>query len=202
MKLKDIPWWGQLALAAAVGAILIFSQFKMGPGDFSKKQKKITGLTETLEKKQAEIRKGRQAVAKLDRLERDIASLENKLTDLRQILPTEPEMGDLLKWIKSLADQTNLDLKTFHPGARIEREFLLEQPIKMQVAGSYHQLGMFFDRISKYARIINVEGVRINPNRNRTGSRRAIQTTILSQFVAKTYIYHEDGEASGQGGGA
>ena len=69
----------------------------------------------------------------------------------------------------------------------------------MQVVGNYHQLGLFYDRISKYARIINVEDVRINPNMD-----RKVKATIRADFVAKTYIYKEEKAApqKGPGGGA
>src|SRR5256885_3901486 len=50
-------------------------------------------------------------VAKLPQLEAEIARLRKTLADLKEILPTEPESGELLKWIKNLADQSNLDLK-------------------------------------------------------------------------------------------
>ena len=67
----------------------------------------------------------------------------------------------------------------------------------MEVYGNYHQLGMFFDRVSKYARIINVENVRVQPNRNRES-----RSTIQSKFVAKTYIYNETEAEQAQGGDA
>lgn len=198
MNLKNLPPMGQLGLALAVGVGLIFLQFKMAPADLSAKQSKVAALSEQLEKKEAEIRKGKQAYAKLEELQRDIAGLERKLADLRQILPTQPEMGDLLKWIKSLADQTNLDLRVFNPQSLAEQEFLREQPIKMEVIGNYHQLGLFFDRVSKYARIINVEDVKMQPN-----SEKSIRATIKATFTAKTYIYREeaDQQAVAQPGG-
>jgi type IV pilus assembly protein PilO len=198
MNLKSLPPMGQLGLALAAGVGLIFLQFKMAPADLSAKQSKVAALSEQLEKKEAEIRKGKQAYAKLEELQRDIAGLERKLADLRQILPTQPEMGDLLKWIKSLADQTNLDLRVFNPQSLAEQEFLREQPIKMEVIGNYHQLGLFFDRVSKYARIINVEDVKMQPN-----SEKTIRATIKATFTAKTYIYREeaDQQATAQPGG-
>jgi type IV pilus assembly protein PilO len=198
MNLKSLPPMGQLGLALAAGVGLIFLQFKMAPADLSAKQSKVAALSEQLEKKEAEIRKGKQAYAKLEELQRDIAGLERKLADLRQILPTQPEMGDLLKWIKSLADQTNLDLRVFNPQSLAEQEFLREQPIKMEVIGNYHQLGLFFDRVSKYARIINVEDVKMQPN-----SEKTIRATIKATFTAKTYIYREeaDQQAIAQPGG-
>lgn len=187
MTLKDIPWYGQIAAAAIITGLLVFSQFKMAPLNLQEKKARIETLKKELEGKQAEIQKGEAAAAEKAKLERDIAALELKLADLRQILPTQPELGDLLKWIKSLADQTNLDLRLFSPGALGDREFLREQPIKMDVIGNYHQLGMFFDRVGKYARIINIENVRVIPNPDRT-----VRATIQASFMAKTYIFRED----------
>ena len=199
MNLKNMPVWAQLLLALAAAAAIYGSQWKLPPLNFSEKYGQIEELQKQLDQRNEEIRKGELALKKLEELKRETAALERKLEDLKQILPTEPEMGDLLKWIKSLADQTNLDLIVFNPQPLADREFLREQPIVMQVVGNYHQLGLFYDRISKYARIINVEDVRINPNMD-----RKVKATIRADFVAKTYIYKEEKAApqKGPGGGA
>ncbi len=193
MDLKNLPWWGHLIIAVIVAGALIWLQYSMGPADLTRKERRVASLTDTLEQKEAEIRKGKRAVEKLDELERDIAALELKLVDLKRILPTEPELGDLLKWIKSLADQANLDLRLFNPQPMAEGELLREQPIQMNVVGRYHQLGIFFDRISKHARIINVEGVTIGPNKDRS----ARESTIGSSFTAKTFIFREEPASAG-----
>ncbi|HHN74058.1 MAG TPA: hypothetical protein ENK10_02390 [Acidobacteria bacterium] len=192
MDFKNMPWWGHLILAAVVGGVLIWLAYSMAPADLSAKNKQIEELTTKIEETQAKIRQGKLALAKLDELERDIAALELKLADLKAILPTEPELGDLLKWIKSLADQANLDLRLFNPQPLQEQELLKEQPIRMNVVGTYHQLGMFFDRVSKHARIINVENVRITPNNDRS----VRGATIAASFVAKTFIFREDAAAA------
>ncbi|UCF66371.1 MAG: type 4a pilus biogenesis protein PilO [Acidobacteriota bacterium] len=194
MNLKSLPWWGQVTGAAIIALFVWWFGSNFTPTELKAKAEKVASLEETLEAKEAEIRRARRAAAKLEELEREISDLELKLADLKQILPTQPEIGDLLKWIKSLADQTNLDLRVFNPQSLTEQEFLREQPIRMEVVGSYHQLGLFFDRIGKYARIINVEDVRVTPNRG--SDRRA---TIQATFVAKTYIFRDldDGSASG-----
>ena len=57
---------------------------------------------------------------------------------------------------------------------------------------------MFFDRVSKYARIINVENVGIKPAPERRDS--SYKATIGASFTAKTFIYRED--AAMPGGGA
>jgi len=197
MNFKNLPWWGFMVIGALVGGLVIWSGYKMSPVELSAKIEKVDGLEEDLERKQAEIRKAKQAVAKLDELEREISDLEMKLADLRQILPTAPEMGDMLKWIKSLADQTNLDLIVFNPQGTQAKEFLVEHPVDMEVFGNYHQLGMFFDRVSKYARVINVENVRVGQNRT-----KGVRASINAKFVAKTYVYGADEEAATAGGDA
>ncbi len=192
MDFKNMPWWGHLLLALAVTAALVWSQYQWAPAGLNEKKVKVADLQKKLDDKESRIRVGRRAVAKLDELERDIAALELKLVDLKRILPTEPELGDLLKWIKSLADQANLDLRLFNPQPLQEGELLKEQPIKMDVVGRYHQLGVFFDRISKHARIINVEGVSIQATRDQS----VRDATVAASFVAKTFIFREDQPAA------
>lgn len=197
MNLKNLPWWGHVAAGVTIAVLVWWFAHSFAPADLNRKIKQRDNLAQQLEEKEAEIRKARQAVAKLDELEREIADLELKLADLKQILPTAPEIGDLLKWIKSLADQTNLDLRVFNPKGPSDSEFLREQPIDMEVDGNYHQLGMFFDRVSKYARIINVDTVRVSPLKGNSG-----RATIKAKFVAKTYVFKEPEPAGGRGGGA
>jgi type IV pilus assembly protein PilO len=196
MNLKTMPWWGQIVLAAVAAGAIIYSQYKMAPLALSDKSREITELERTLAEKQKKVEQGIAAQRQLEDLKRDIASLNQKLGDLKQILPTQPELGDLLSWVKSQADSTNLDLRVFSPGAPSDQQFLRELPIRMEVTGNYHQLGMFFDRIGAYTRIINVEGVRIQANAD-----RQIQATIQASFTAKTYVFRDEAEAP-KGGGA
>jgi type IV pilus assembly protein PilO len=120
----------------------------------------------------------------LPEFEREIASLQQKLGDVQQILPTNQETGDLLRWIKNLGDQSNLDLKSFAPGAMRPMEFYQEFPIEMNVVAKYHDLGIFLDRVSKYSRIINVDNLRIS-------SARDGEKTIRAGFTATTFVYDE-----------
>ena len=105
---------------------------------------------------------------------------------MQQILPTNRETGDLLRWIKNLGDQSNLDLKSFSPGGMKPAEFYKEFPIEMQVVGRYHDLGIFLDRVSKYSRIINVDNLRI-------GSAREPGKTIQASLTATTFVYSDEG---------
>src|SRR5437867_9177903 len=163
MDFKNLPFWGQVTLVIALCLGLVSVAYWAFP-NFSEMQTQNAADPQRLEELQTEIRRGAAIEAKLPEFEKEIANLQRKLDDLLQILPTEPETGELLKWVKNLTDQSNLDLQRFDPGALKPVEFYREFPIVMDVAGDYHDLGVFFDRISKYSRIINVSGVNINAN--------------------------------------
>jgi type IV pilus assembly protein PilO len=55
----------------------------------------------------------------------------------------------------------------------------------LEVDGSYHALGAFFDKLSKFSRIVNVSDVKIVESR-KTGQ------TISTTCVATTFVYNEE----------
>src|SRR5260221_516552 len=185
MDFKKLPFLGQFAVVAVMAIVLVVVAWTTYP-NFTQMAKNNAGLRSRLEGLQTEIRKGQAIEAKLPEFEKEIENLQLKLNDLLAILPTEPETGELLKWVKNLTDQSNLELKTFNPGVLKPVEFYKEFPIVMDVEGDYHDLGVFFDRISKYSRIINVSGVGISASTTGKGS-------IRSTFTATTFVYDDQG---------
>jgi Tfp pilus assembly protein PilO len=69
----------------------------------------------------------------------------------------------------------------------INQEFYSEWPIPIEIRGSYHNLASFFDRLSKFARLFNIENFSIKTLPNQTED-----VTISSTFTAKTYIFLEE----------
>src|SRR5262245_63260398 len=186
--MRNIPFWGQLLIVLLISVGVVFFGYKFW---LSEDFHRIGELQKQLDDKNAQIQRENDIVAKLPQLEAEIARLRQTLADLKEILPTEPESGELLKWIKNLADQSNLDLKDFSPEALHPVEFYKEYPIHMSIVGAYHDLGLFLDRISKYSRIIDVSNVNIvaNPGGG--------DKTIRSDFTATTFIYNEEADKAG-----
>ena len=54
-----------------------------------------------------------------------------------------------MRKIQSLASQSNLIIRKFNPGTPVNKEFYQEWPINIEVEGTYHNLGCFFDRVSR-----------------------------------------------------
>jgi type IV pilus assembly protein PilO len=181
--LDKLPFYGQALVFAGLALAIVVAAYALWPnlGDM---RKEIDDYEAQFTEKQAEIRKGQAAEQRLPELEREIEAKKQELTDLEQILPSDRETGDLLRYVKNLGDQSNLDLKSFSPGGLRPAEFYKEFPIEMQIAGRYHDLGIFLDRVSKYSRIINVDNLRI-------GSLKAPGRTIQASLTATTFVYSE-----------
>jgi len=183
--LDRLPFYGQVGVFAALALGIVLAAYALYP-NLGEKRGRIEDYKTEYADKEAEIRTARAAQQGLPELERQIAQKKEQLEDLEQILPSDRETGDLLRYIKSLADQSNLDLKSFAPGGLRPAEFYKEFPIEMQMTGRYHDLGLFLDRVSKYSRIINVDNLRI-------GSVREAGRTIQSSLTATTFVYSSAG---------
>jgi type IV pilus assembly protein PilO len=188
--LERLPFWGQVLLMVVLAAGLVGIAYYLYP-NLKEKGEEIQAIHAELQDMNAKILEGRAIEQKLPEFEQEVANLQRKLGDIQQILPTDTETGDLLRWIKNMSDQSNLGLKTFSPGGLRPVDFYKEFPIEMDVVGRYHDLGIFLDRVSKYSRIINVDNLRM------TAFQGGGDKTIRASFTATTFVY-DDKVASGE----
>ena len=143
------------------------------------KQEAIAGRQRELAAIQTRIDKGRDTARQLPEFRRQVAELEERLASLRPILPEEKDVADLLRRIQTLATQSDLTIRGFKPQAITTRELHAEWPIALELEGTYHNLGLFLDRVSKFPRIINVGSIVIN-GRDAPTSRATIDVSCTA----------------------
>ena len=184
IDLNSKPWY----VAAIVGVVLGIAMFVvLNIYVFKDIRAQIERLETDIDQLEREIEKGRAAKADLPRLEEDIRNYEIELERLRKILPTKRETDNLIKRAKQLTERGRFRLTRFTPGNFEERDFFIEWPIRVGLDGTYHELGLFFDRLSRFSRIINVTELNISPMNSRDED-----FTIKADFVQRTYIYKEE----------
>ena len=182
IDLNTKPWYVALIVGIVLGvALFVVMQMYV----FKDIQVAIERLESSIDDLEREIEKGRAAKADLPRLEEDIRNYELELDRLKKILPTRRETDSLLKRLKQLNERGRFRLTRFTPGDFEDREFYLEWPIRVELDGTYHELGLFFDRLSRFSRIINVNELRVSPIRGRGGH------TVHAAFTGVTFIYKE-----------
>jgi type IV pilus assembly protein PilO len=151
--LNKLPWYGQLAVFAmlCVGGAAAFYYYYETP-----QQEAIAGQERQLAAIRTRIQQGLAAARQLPEFRKEVSTLEARLEYLKPILPEQKDVGDLLRRIQGLATQSNLIIRGFRPQAIAVKDMHAEWPISLELEGTYHSLGMFLDRVSKFPRIINI----------------------------------------------
>lgn len=172
------------AIAAALAAVVVggtyWAKIKDMKAELARKEQTLIGL-------QQKISEGRAAQARLPQFEEEVARLELELEKLLRILPPRRNTEDLLRRIRTLTERGDFDLIRFTPQAVRPLDFYSEWPIRIELEGTYHNLALFFDRIGRFSRIINIDSLKISA----TGRDSAQHHTIRASFLAKTFLYNE-----------
>jgi type IV pilus assembly protein PilO len=179
--LTKAPWYGQIGAflglsAAGVGAFFYLYASPM-QAEMAQRQRKLDAL-------QVDIRKSQAIAQRLPQFRAEVADLEMRLETLKNVLPEEKDMGDLLRRLQTLAVQSNLTIRSFKPSLTpIAKQLHAEIPINLQLEGTYHNLALFFDRVSKFPRIIHVSGIVIKGK-----DKPEPNSTLTADCVATTFV--------------
>ena len=181
--LTKLSLGGQVGVSVLAAAVICGGFYFLWWSDkVAERDQKATRLEDL----QKEIRALEVTAQKLGDFQREVALLERRLETLKTILPPAKETPDLMRRVQALAAQSNLSITNFTPSATVNREFYQEWPITMGVVGNYHNLALFFDRVARLPRLVNVGNLKISSLPNQSVSR-----TIGSNFTATTFVYIE-----------
>lgn len=184
--LEGKPWY----FGVAVGAILGVLVAGLGWYQYIQpKQEAIQAQENRLQELQKQINEGRAAQQNLPRFREEVQLLEEELRKLLRILPARRNVQEIMRRVRLLVERGDLALKRFRPRNEQEKDFYSEWPLDISLEGDYHNLALFFDRIGRFSRIINVDNLNVNAMRGQS------HHTISATFTAKTFIYKEPEEA-------
>jgi type IV pilus assembly protein PilO len=131
------------------------------------KQKEIKAFDSKIALQENEIARSQSKVGMLPQLILENEKLRKKLTELQQQLPEEKEVSSLLKQVSDLGIKSGLKIlfwkpeqKRIHPSG-----IVYEIPVKVELLGSYHDLGYFFSSLTKLNRIVNLSNIKLSDPR-------------------------------------
>jgi len=113
------------------------------------KKGELNGLVRELEENKA-------IVKEFEKFKEELAKLNVEFANALTQLPNEKEIPDILRNISALGKESSLEFTLFKPKPEEPQQFYANVPIELIVLGNYHSTGVFFDRVSKLPRIINV----------------------------------------------
>ncbi len=183
LSLSRLPWYGQIGafVLVCLGATAGFWTLYAQPvrADIDMRRSRLVSLRN-------DVVRGQTTARRLPEFQAQVGQLEDRLESLRAVLPEEKDVADILRRIQGLAAQSNLSIQRFTPQAPVQQGIYAEVPFKLQAEGTYHSLGAFFDRLSKFPRIINVSNITI-----RSITEPETSATIVAECVATTFVLQQ-----------
>jgi len=108
---------------------------------------------------ETQLRELRAIAEDQKRFQADSARLREEVESAMAQLPTSKEIPSLLANISNLGKEAGLDFILFRPAPEVSQEFLVLIPVEIKVKGTYTDVAIFFDRVSKMPRIVNISAV-------------------------------------------
>jgi Tfp pilus assembly protein PilO len=143
---------------------------------------------------QTEINSLQQAVdqqvavrARYKQFKEALAMSEEQLAIRQRILPTEKETPKILRSIQQMAKTSDLRIDKFIPQPIIPRAYYSDWPIQLDVQGNYNGLGLFFEKISRAYRIINVGTISIKGIEKQDDPTQ----TLTASCIATTFVFND-----------
>ncbi|MCP5104795.1 MAG: type 4a pilus biogenesis protein PilO, partial [bacterium] len=183
MELQNLPWYGQLAVFLLIGLIL-FGIFYFAY--YSDNQARIEGITKQVEALEKEIRALEKKKGKIKEMQAEVEAKQAVLEKLKEILPEKKEISQILKKIQAIITTARLDIQKWTTMGERAKEIYVEHPFGITVDGNYHNLGMFFDQLSRLKKIFTVSNLSLKPR-----SKMNRSYTVKATFTALTYTFRE-----------
>jgi type IV pilus assembly protein PilO len=137
----------------------------LGVGWFSiyPKWEEIGSLEETLASARVELEKAKKNASELNEWRSRMMEKEAEYKTVMQQLPESAEIPTLLAGISQAGKDAGLEFLLFQPKNEDPKEFFAEIPVDINISGSYHQVAMFFEKVSNLPRIVNIRDVKMTP---------------------------------------
>jgi len=126
-------------------------------------------------------------VANLDAYKAQMIEMQESFGSLLKQLPRDTEVPGLIDDISAAALGAGLKLNAIDPQKMTKTEFYNELPIKIEVAGGYHEMGSFVSSVASLPRIVTLHDFSVAQEKD---------GLLKMQIMAKTYQY--SGEEGGK----
>lgn len=91
----------------------------------------------------------------------ELARRRERERELNKILPKSTEYPAFLSAVQTVATASGVDLTAWTPQPEVKEEYYARVPMKIELAGRFHEVAKFFYGIGQNDRIMNVENIKI-----------------------------------------
>jgi type IV pilus assembly protein PilO len=159
----------------AIIAIFVFVLYKP-------KLEQISNLNKQLNTLEQKLLVAKRNAADLKKFQTMMQEAEVQFKTAMRALPEKEEIPSLLTSISRSGQDVGLEFLLFEPKPEVRKEFYAEIPVAMKVKGGYHDLAIFFDKVSRLSRIVNIKNISMGREKEGTALNTSC-TAVTYKFV-------------------
>ena len=152
------------------------------------KHQTIDALEKQLTRVQQELAVAKRNASELNDWRNKMRQKEAQYKTVMRELPEKEEIPTLLAGISQAGRDAGLDFLLFQPKQENVKGFYAEIPVDINVSGTYHQVAVFFDKVSNLPRIVNIRDIKMLPASQKEGGGGILTTSCQ----AVTYKFVEN----------
>ena len=118
----------------------------------------------------------------LTKVRTEYARVEKQFQEALKILPDKREIPSLLAGISQLGVDSKLQFRLFSPGKETPQRFYVNIPVSIEVGGKYRDVALFFDKVRRMDRIVNIVNITMRP-------KTPLSTDLVTKCTAITYRF-------------
>lgn len=122
--------------------------------------------------------------ANLPRFEARVTELSQNLQSAAALLPEDAQSAKLLAQIGNLAKDLGVIIDNFHPQIEQAKDFYAVNQFGLDLRGSYHEIAMLIDQVSRLDRIVNVSDLSMKQPKFENQ-----KVTLQASIVLETYHF-------------
>ena len=162
-KLKKLVLWQRVAILAGLIVLLVGAAVWFL---FLPQYEEISQLDEKLQGLEKKLATAKVNAAELGKFQAKMQEAEAQFKIAMRALPENQEIPSLLTSISKSGQEVGLEFLLFEPKPETRREFYAEIPVAMSLRGDYHNLAVFFDKVARLSRIVNINNISVTPGKD------------------------------------
>lgn len=148
------------------------------------KYETIANLEKELAKLDKELQAAKSNAKDLKKFQQNMKDAEDQFKIVMKSLPEKEEIPSLLTSISDSGKDSGLEFLLFQPKGEVQKDFYAEIPVTMKVNGNFHNIAIFFDRVARLSRVVNIRDISMKPAKG--------NLSLTTSCTAVTYKFIEN----------
>jgi type IV pilus assembly protein PilO len=179
-KIEKLPKSRRILFSVLIFFLVIGGAFYLS---ILPKYQEIEIMAEELDELSRKLVLAKRNAAQHERYLREYKEKEVELKTAMKALPEQKEIPSLLGSVSQSGQDVNLEFLLFQPRTEEKKDFYAEIPVAVEVAGAYHNIALFFDKVAALSRIVNIRDIQLTAPKDGAAQLTAACTAVTYMFV-------------------